>query len=106
MPHRCAKSAADCVHKHVKVSKEEAAKLYKPPGAGNGTGDRQQSPAKDPKAPPNPPKGTPWCRRFLTSAGCNDTACMHAHLDEAVVKQIKDKAAERAAAKSKGKGKG
>eukprot|EP00972_Heterocapsa_arctica_P027516 4044893-Heterocapsa_arctica.AAC.1 len=39
----CTKSAAECTHKHIKVSAEAAALLYKPgsTGAGNGTGARQ-----------------------------------------------------------------
>eukprot|EP00972_Heterocapsa_arctica_P047036 6940848-Heterocapsa_arctica.AAC.1 len=51
MPNGCTKSAADCTHKHVKVSPEEAKKLTKPPT----TAERSGSPAKPPKDPKKPP---------------------------------------------------
>ena len=48
-PNGCTKEAANCTHKHIKVSTAEAALLCKPgskPGTGDGAGARQPSPGK------------------------------------------------------------
>jgi hypothetical protein len=112
----CTKSAANCTHQHKKVSKEAAELLYRPPGAVPKVKSAPAIPAAP--APPGPPpakakaesKAKPapqnlnWCKAYLSEKGCPNSAadCTYPHLEDASVKNIREKQA-KAKAKAKAK---